>query len=58
MDDTNKPDAKPTKSAFELMVVHPFGDYERGQRITDTGEIAKVLESENAKSVNRVAAAQ
>jgi hypothetical protein len=58
MDDTNKPDAKPTKTAFELTVVHPFGDYERGQRITDADEIAKVLDSENVKSVNRVAAQQ
>lgn len=41
---------------FHLVVISPFGQYERGARITDPDEIAAVLAGENAASVNRVAA--
>jgi hypothetical protein len=35
-------------------VIHPFGDYQRGQRITDMAEIQAVLDSENAHHCNSV----
>lgn len=31
-----------------LTVIHPFGDYARGHRITDADTIKEVLASENA----------
>ena len=31
-----------------LTVIHPFGDYRRGDRITDPDTIKEVLASENA----------
>jgi hypothetical protein len=31
-----------------LTVIHPFGDYARGHRITEKSEIDEVLASENA----------
>jgi hypothetical protein len=34
-----------------LTVIHAFGDYPRGHKITDPTEIARVLEGENARSV-------
>ena len=34
-----------------LVVVRPFGRHARGDTITDTGEIAAVLQSEHARSV-------
>lgn len=44
------------KADFVLVVVHPFGDYERGARIESADDIAKVLAGENAGHVVRVAA--
>ena len=38
-----------------LTVVHPFADYKRGDQITDPEDIQKILESENAPKVVRVA---
>lgn len=46
----------PSSTDFHLVVIQPFGQYERGARITDPKEIADVLAGENAASVNRVAA--
>lgn len=37
-----------------LIVTEPFGDYLRGDQITNAKEIAAVLASENAGSVNKV----
>ena len=31
-----------------LTVIHPFGDYKRGDKITDPEKINEVLEGENA----------
>lgn len=42
--------------AFVLVVVHPFGDYRRGDRIADAAAVAAVLASENAQSCHKVAA--
>lgn len=42
--------------AFHLTVVVPFGDYQRGSVITNEAEVVKVLASENAAHVVRVAA--
>lgn len=42
--------------AFVLVVVQPFGDYQRGDRITDPAKIAEVLAGENASHCNKVAA--
>lgn len=40
--------------AFVLVVVQPFGDYQRGDRITDPAKIADVLASENAGCCHKV----
>lgn len=37
-----------------LTVIHPFGAYARGDRITDPAAIAAVLAGDNAHHVNRV----
>lgn len=42
--------------AFILVVVHPFGDYQRGDRITDPAKIAEVLAGENAGNCHKVPA--
>jgi hypothetical protein len=34
-----------------LVVINPFGGHEKGARITDSGEIAKILKSEHAHHV-------
>lgn len=39
-----------------LIVIHPFADYQRGDKITDAAEIAQVLDGENAHHVNAVEA--
>jgi hypothetical protein len=39
-----------------LTVIEPFGDYQRGEQITDAKTVRAVLDSENAASVNRVQA--
>lgn len=40
--------------AFVLTVIHAFGNYRRGDIITDPAEIAVVMAGENATSVNKV----
>lgn len=40
--------------AFVLVVVQPFGDYQRGHRITDPAKIAEVLAGENADCCHKV----
>lgn len=40
---------------FHLVVVRPFGAYEKGAVITDPDEVAAVLAGENAPSVVRLA---
>jgi hypothetical protein len=42
---------------FYLVVIQPFGDYEKGAHITDPAEIERVLESENASHCHKVASA-
>jgi hypothetical protein len=37
-----------------LIVIHPFGSYNKGERIEDANEIAAVLAGENAGSCNRI----
>jgi hypothetical protein len=44
----------PAKPDFYLVVVHPFGDYRRGDSIADAGEMTAVLASENSRNVHRV----
>lgn len=44
----------PAKPDFYLVVVHPFGDYRRGDSIADAAEVAAVLDGENHRSVTRV----
>ncbi|HEP6426892.1 TPA: hypothetical protein VDB83_001163 [Burkholderia cenocepacia] len=41
--------------AFVLVVIHPFGDRQRGDRIETPDEIAEILAGENAHFCNRVA---
>lgn len=38
-----------------LVVVHQFGTYKRGDKITDAAEVAKILASANVHSVVKVA---
>jgi len=40
---------------YNLVVIQPFGDYNRGDAITADADIAAVLAGENANHVNRVA---
>lgn len=42
--------------AYHLVVVLPFGDYQRGDRITDAGKVAEILAGENAHHCHKVAA--
>jgi hypothetical protein len=42
----------------DLVVVHPFGKYRRGDAITDDAEIHQVLTGESAHQVRRVFVAQ
>jgi len=39
---------------FALTVVYPFGNYKRGDKITDPEEMQKIFDSENAPKVVRV----
>jgi hypothetical protein len=50
--------AAPDAPAFHLIVIHPFGAYGKGARISDAAEIAAVLAGENAAACNRIAAAE
>lgn len=40
---------------YVLVVVHPFGDFQRGDRIEDPAKVAEVLAGENARDVHKVA---
>jgi hypothetical protein len=40
--------------AFDLVVIHPFGGYDRGARITEATEIARVAEDDLLHHCNRV----
>jgi hypothetical protein len=53
MADEKQP-AVPAKPDFHLVVVHPFGDYARGDKVTDAAEIAAVMAGESHRSVTRV----
>lgn len=44
----------PATSQFELVVIHPFDSYQRGDRISDPAEVARVSDSEQAHHCNRV----
>lgn len=44
----------PAKPDFFLVVTHEFGDYQKGDKITDADEIAAVSAGENHRSVRRV----
>jgi len=46
---------KVAKPDFMLVVVHPFGEYRRGDPISDAGEIQAVMDGENKHHVHRVA---
>jgi hypothetical protein len=41
---------------FELTVIQDFGTYRRGDAITDPATVAKILDSEQASNVVKVAA--
>jgi hypothetical protein len=43
-----------TDAQHHLIVIHPFGTYNKGARIEDAKEIAAVLAGENAGSCNRI----
>jgi hypothetical protein len=40
---------------MHLTVIHPFGDYKRGDKIKDSDAIAEVMEGENHHHVVRTA---
>ncbi|MBJ9663195.1 hypothetical protein [Burkholderia gladioli] len=46
--------AAQTAADRTLVVVHAFGDYRRGDAITDPREVAAVLASENANHCRKV----
>lgn len=43
-------------SPYVLVVVHPFGQYQRGYRITDAAEINAVLAGKNQHHVHKTLA--
>lgn len=45
----------PAPTGIALVVVHPFGDHQKGDHITDPALIAEILDSEHAASVVKVA---
>ncbi|WP_189339031.1 hypothetical protein [Chromobacterium amazonense] len=53
-----KPDpAGQTEPAYKLVVRQPFGDYQRGDQITDPQKVADILAGENESHVVKTAAA-
>jgi hypothetical protein len=56
MADSNTPAAPASAQApaFTLVVIHPFGDYRRGDAITEAAKVAEVMAGENAHHCNRV----
>ncbi|QIY81502.1 hypothetical protein [Chromobacterium violaceum] len=52
-----KPDqAAPTAPAYTLVVKQPFGDYQRGEQISDPQKVADILAGENESHVVKTAA--
>nr|WP_199065112.1 hypothetical protein [Chromobacterium sp. ASV5] len=49
-------DTKAAPPAYKLVVKHTFGNYKRGQRITDAVEIQKILDGEHAIYVLKILA--
>ena len=48
---------KDTQNAiYHLVVIRPFGDYQRGDKITDPDKVAEILNSENADFCNKIEA--
>jgi hypothetical protein len=45
---------KPAVPDFHLIVVHPFGSYTRGQKITDFNEVESIKASANSHHCNKV----
>lgn len=45
-----------TAPSYHLVVVQPFGTYQRGDIISDAEAVADVLKSENAFDVNKIVA--
>jgi hypothetical protein len=43
----------PAKHEYRLVVVHPFGDYRRGDEITDFATANAVLTGENKHHVHK-----
>ena len=41
---------------YHLIVVHDFGNYTRGQRVTDEAEVAAILEGPNHTHIVKIAA--
>ncbi|SUA82003.1 hypothetical protein [Pandoraea pnomenusa] len=41
---------------MNLVVLHAFGEYQKGDRITDADKVAAILDSEQATYVVKVAA--
>jgi hypothetical protein len=43
---------------MHLTVIHPFENYQRGDKIKDEAEMAKILEGENVRHVVRTSEPQ
>lgn len=39
---------------FHLIVIHPFGNYQKGACVKDITEITQIMTSENARFCNRI----
>ena len=44
----------PAAPAFELVVIRPFADYQRGDHIKDSQAVADILAGECAGYVNKI----
>ncbi len=54
MADEKQAPAAPAKPDFYLVVIHPFGDYRRGDPISDATEIASVMDGDNRHHTHKV----
>ena len=45
---------EPLVQAFDLVVIAPFGDYQRGDKVTDAYTIEAILSGENVDNVHKV----
>lgn len=45
---------KPDQQTFDLVVIAPFGDYQRGDKVTDPSAIDTILSGENVDNVHKV----